>query len=295
MAKRNKEAHYRELGDLITRWRMKSHSSALALYRGENKESSKHVHKVFSFSYSSYADFERGVALPSIDQMLEIAAHFSEPREAAALAWARVQMPLDLRRLFSPYPSQGVALPDSKEGPKIPEGKVVPQLSLENTWVLGPAEREIFLKHPWIIDPLLLMAVEFPDPVAIEDLGGKEVLEILKPCIDQKRIHVNADGLRLHDPFFHLPRNREWQVVRRQNIIHAAKRMMEDIDPQSIDSGAVFQEAVTRKLTAEEARALVTHLDRIKDTFFKTQPEGRRETYSFAAVLAPRPLKVKRG
>ncbi len=286
MAKRHLKPIFQDLGELIVKWRGIDHASALAVYRTHDKP--------FSFSYSSYADFERGVALPSLDQALEIAAFFKQSREAMALAWVKAQMPADLKGVFSPHPSSGLDLPiaaPAEHQTVAQHNKNVAPLSLENTWILSPLERDLMLKHPWIIDTFLQLALEYPDSIPPENLGPPEVLEILAPCLQQGRIVKTLSGYKLNDPYFYLPRTKDWQQVRKQNLLRAASQMMETMRPEDLEDKTAYQDVVTRKLTRAEAQALVAHLEKIKDSFFKTSPHGVREVYSFSAVLAPRRFK----
>ncbi|MGZ3697485.1 MAG: hypothetical protein ACXWP5_05230, partial [Bdellovibrionota bacterium] len=138
MAVRKDDRPYLALGQLLESWRRTKFRSALALFKATK----------FSFSYAAYADFERGVTLPSIDAIVELAHFLKQEPSQAALLWARLQMPTkQLQELFlfeRRKRARDVPAPATEEKSPAP--------SFENTWVFGPRERALLLKHPWFWD-----------------------------------------------------------------------------------------------------------------------------------------------
>lgn len=288
MAQRNQERPFQKLGAIIESWRAGRFKSALSLYKQHAKN------KPFSFSYSTYADFERGVTLPSISQILEIADHFEQDRAQVALLWAQIQMPPDLKYLFNP--EAAAPFPTMAASPSLPvdEDAVAP-LSLENTWVLGPQEHKLLKQRPDLIDALLHLAVEYPRWQSSEALGGPDVTKLLESFVKEGRILEDAGNFRLKDPFFHIPKSREWKEVRVNNARRAFSRIMEDLDDAQLSAGTGFHGVVTRKLTAEEAQKLTALLQTVEKEMLSTKPGGKRRIYSFMAALGPRKLRPDSG
>ena len=287
MAQRHQQRPFQELGVIITSWRSPRFKSALALYKQGAKG------KPFSFSYSTYADFERGVTLPSIHQILEIADYFEQDRALAALHWVQIQMPSDLKALFNPQAAAAFPTntPIRHHPPSYEDEEGVPPLSLENTWVLGPQEHKLLREHPTLIDALLLMAVEYPHSQSTEALGGTAVVKALEPFVNEGRILKDGDALRLKDPFFHIPKSKEWKQTRENNAMRAFAKIMAGLDDTQLSAGLGFHGVVTRKLTAEEAQRLSAMLRSVENDMLSTRPGGKRRVYSFMAALGPRKLE----
>ena len=215
MARRNQDRPYRELGDLLRSWREPQYRSALALTRD---------HK-FSFSYSTYADMEKGAALPTIEQLIEVADFFNQPLEDAVFTWARVQMPSEqLQRLFRTRQNQTARALYQRTGDKP---------TPENSWVLGPADLDLLLKVPMLNELLNCLTRQHPEEVPFRDLdlqglSADEFCEqYLNLWLNTGYMQRSKSGLRLRYPHIYVPRTGEFLKLRQKSVSRAVERIFQ--------------------------------------------------------------------
>ncbi len=70
----------------------------------------------------------------------------------------------------------------------------------------------------------------------------------------------------------------------------AITQMTKDLAPATLAQGTAFHDVITRKLTTQEAAALSAKLTEVRQFLLATPFTGKRETYTFVGVLAPRKL-----
>ncbi|OFZ18991.1 MAG: hypothetical protein A2X94_13665 [Bdellovibrionales bacterium GWB1_55_8] len=245
---------------------------------------------MFSFHYSVYADFERGATLPSIEALLEIAQFLRQDPEAAVLLWCKVQMPEEkLKRLFTPErrkQSRELAEPAAPARASEAPG-------FENTWVLGPAERERLEKFPWIWEVLLSLSMRFPSELAPERMArlvGVSVDELLSqllaPWLQSGYLMQSERGIRLKFPHLHIPKTPEWNLVREKNVHRAAADILKDVSHRGL---------IHRPLTPSQLARWTQRLREL-ETEFKADPyldsdeSGAPVTVAWIQLLGKRNL-----
>ncbi|MBY0472647.1 hypothetical protein K2X30_15890 [bacterium] len=263
MPVRKKDRPYLDLGNLFEKWRSRKFSSALKLFQETE----------FSFSYSAYTDFERGVTLPSVPAVVEIAKKLGQEPDLALLLWARVQMPSSrLRALF-----------DKRNTPK--EKTAQQQPNFENTWVFAASEKSQLEKSPWLWDLVILLAISFPHEVSLNELmrtgkgiARQELLNAVQPWIGAGHIQQTKSGLQLVKRYVHLPKTEEWETIRLANF----KRAVESIT-------VPYRTLLHRGLTAEEARAWTKRLGELEQEFLSTgsyDQDRKERTHSEFKIFA---------
>ncbi len=286
MATRVKGKKFLELGEILQKWREPEHRSALALFRDRKAK--------FTFSYSSYADFERGATLPTPEILIELALFFKQDPSLALLTWAKVQMPSrEYRQVFD---NRGASRSD--KAPDYAQMGTPP--SFENTWVFGPAELKTLQKHPWLWDLCLILATRYTDEIPFSKMILPEGVTPEKLCsdhlrdwIDRNCIIASETGLKLHYRHIHLPRTSEWEQIRLSNLQRALQNLSENISQSILNEGLAYRELVHRSLTPEQAKRWSAELKKF-EAAFKADPyvddHSRNQTHAFMAVLGPRKL-----
>ncbi|MCM2278649.1 MAG: hypothetical protein NDJ89_11300 [Oligoflexia bacterium] len=288
MATRKKGQPYRELGIVLEKWRRGKFRSALALFK-EAK---------FSFSYSTYADFERGVTLPSPVELVELARFFGETPHDALLSWARVQMPSrETKAIFSPV--TGVL---KKAKDFVPEARSATAPNFENTWVFGDSERKLLLARPWLWEACQSLMSVYPDEAPFDEIplpAGEDARAALATWISEGKIHASETGLKLARPHLYLPRAPEWEEVRRGNYERAFAQVLGGLSPEAAQKGEGFRGLSHRALTQAQLKAWVEELRRVEreflaDPLVPRAPGEEEPTYALMMVLGPRPLRARR-
>lgn len=249
---------YAELGEVLQSWRKEKFSSALSFFKQQT----------FKVSYSVYANFERGKVLPTPEFLTDFAAIFEKSPAELMYTWAKVQMPnQELRALFEVKPRavMQTAIEDS-----------VPPPDLENTYVMGSVELKIMLKHPWVWDIISALTVRFPNEIPFHEIKLPRgifrktlIEEILKVPIAAEKIIVSETGIRLATPHAHIPKSKEWDEVRKNNMIQAVDDIF--VLPKYESCRRLIQ----RSLTPEQAEywqgEILRFIDHFKgDTYYQT-------------------------
>lgn len=283
---------YAELGDLLARWRGERHRSALAFHRAGR----------FSFSYSTYADYERGASLPVPAEILEVARSTGHSPDEAIWVWGRVQMPTrELRKLFS----RAEAPAPSRE--QLEEEAQSREPDFENTWVLAEPDRRALLDHPWLWKCVLALVARFPRALPIErlplptDVTPTEARRALKPWLERGALESLREGVRLASQHVHLPRGADWEEVRRNNYRLAAQELLAGIAPPQLEALRAFRSLTHRPLTDGQLEAWIRSLRRLEREFLSepyvsSAGETAESPYGLMIVLGRRELwRKKRG
>lgn len=288
MSNRKNHLPYRELGRLLEDWRSTRFRSALALFREAR----------FSFSYYTYADWERGALLPGIDGILELARYFKVDERPAILRWAEVQMPSPRLKSLFRQGQPGLAAPEAPAG----EAETAAP-TFENTWVFGPREQEAIKRHPWFFDLCMRLAGAHPNALSYKELGMRKQAELdefvrhrLQPWIAQGRMTYKDKRLSLAAPHFHLPKTGGWQETRQLNLKRAFERVTAKIDSKALAEGRASREVITRTLTGGQITAWSERLGALATEFLSLPYETGAEpalTYSFIALFGERVLTIK--
>jgi hypothetical protein len=294
METKKKTNQFRELGAKLEEWRSEQYRSCLALYKEAG----------LSFVYETYVSFEKGKTLPSPSQLVEIAHRFQKDPRVVLLIWAKVQMPLSsLDELFD---TEMYRLEKKSENPNLkqPKGGVItPERSLENTWIMNLSDRNVLLAHPWLWNvctalgnafPLETKFSEFVLPEGFVSSSGapaSELVELLKPWIENQFIVKTASGLRLRLPYIQIPRTEEWEELRRKifsltvDSIHAAENQV------------LYRFVYQRALTAEQADEWVKRIKSVEHDY-STEPHimspaelKENQTHVLAVAFGKRRLK----
>jgi len=224
MAIRKKGNPYQELGEYIKEKRFAKYRFANALYK-EAK---------FSFSYSTYVDFEKGAILPSVENLIEISRFLQINVFDIVLLWAQVQMPInELKDLFK-YRRR----PREKD-PQKNIGK--DGLTFENTWVFNSMDREILIKAPWLWNVCVHLSLNFPKFVPVEDITRPDdisavdlVNKYLYEWIKAGHIINKGNKLCLKLPHNYLPKTDEWKEVRDNNVRNINEELIESITTKKL-------------------------------------------------------------
>ena len=276
MANRDPKASYRELGEFLKQKRQQKFRSALEFFRQVE----------FSFSYSLYADFEKGVALPSIDMMLELAKYFGIPEAEAAILWAKVQMPNGtLKQVFTFVPTKYTEEKKQKHIDESPD--------FENTWVFGPQELKVLKKTPELWDLCLLLAQSYPEEIAFSEIHLNK--GTFKDWIRSGHLTMSKKGVALQCQHIYLPRTQEWDEVRRNNIKRASSDLLANISARDIQQARGYREIIHRQLSAEQIEQIVTKLKTL-EAEFKTIPyskskDSQNQMQALILILGKRSLK----
>lgn len=268
MAKRKLDAPYEELGKIIVGWRKTRHRSALALYKEQK----------LSFSYSTYVDYERGVSLPRVEDLVEIALAFSQDASEAVRLWAMVQMPTpELREVFRI--DRRLEKNRKAEAPKTREA----QPDFETTWVFGPNDYQLFVANPWLWDVILLLCTTFPEELPYARLkGGKEVAKNLNQTIrhwlDSGYVIASDTGIRLRLPNVYVPNTPDWFALRNQNIERALHGIFADLTEEKLRKKDAFRDSINCTLSPAQLELWVDKLRELGADF-------RASTESFPATL----------
>ncbi len=282
MASRQKARPYRELGALLEGWRDGRYNSALALFK-ENK---------FSFSYTLYTEFEKGVTLPPVAALLELVAYFKQSPDKALLLWAKVQVPKPYQKVF-----EMPAIPEADQ-----EREESHSPSFDNTWVFGHDELARLKISPWLWELLLAASVAYPLEVPLEelpcpsDVAIKDVLEgDLRSWIDHRFLLCSENGLRLRLPHIHIPKSEEWMEVRNGNTRRALDALLDATSYEAQAKGGAYRELIHRPLTQRQAQKWVTVLRNLENQFkaepYLDDPSRTDSTHALLVVFSARPLK----
>lgn len=288
MSNRKKDCPYRELGRTLEDWRVARFRSVLAMFREAR----------FSFSYYTYADYERGALLPSVADIVELAKYFNVDERQAVLRWAEVQMPsFRLKSLFS-QTSQGLAARLPREESREPEDKQKGP-SFENTWVFGNQEQTAIRKFAWFFELCQRLAMAHPKGLSAVDLGFKKQAELdhlvrdhLQPWIAQGRMVFQQKRLFLTNPHIHLPKTGPWQEIREINLERVIGRLSKTINNHAIQTHRAHREIVTRTLSGEQIEFWAKRLHEI-EAEFKAIPyidEGTQKVYSYVSIFGERTM-----
>lgn len=273
------------LGELLEQWRDERYRSALALFK-EAK---------LSFSYSVYADFERGVTLPSVEALLEIAKFFGKDPAEAILLWAQVQMPSpELKALFATRASSRVPHPS-------PSNVVAPP-SLDNTWVFGPKEKPLLKKSPWLAEVLIALLNRFPEELPFSDVPAPKtvtaaalVKKVITPWITGGFVAATKTGIRLTHRHLYIPRTNDWDEIRVQNLRRALDAILKRANSELYNQDLCYFEVSHRQFTQEQAKQWIAQLRRMEKEYksmpYVKNPSGEDRTHALVMVFGPRKLK----
>lgn len=292
MATRLNNRPYRKLGELLRAWREEKFKSALSLFKTAK----------FSFSYYSYADFERGVSLPSVEVLLEVVDFLGKDQRQAVAVWAECQMPNDeLKRLFS-------ALIPRRDEESPPASKVERNIvsslkpSFENTWVFGPEDHRILKKAPWLWELCLSLSMFYPEEIKFSQLDlpagitGKALLgRHLRPWLEAGKIIQTKDGLKLHYEHLHLPQTDDWNEIRKGNLHRAMSQLLEAISPRSIAEKHACRDLIHRPFSHTQVEKWTKRFGQIiEEMLADPYPKSDAPTYAFTLLFGPRTLLVKK-
>jgi hypothetical protein len=284
-----KKLQWVEFGRTLEDWRSQHFRSALAFCNTHG----------LSVSYKAYADFERGVALPSMNVLLEVAKHLKVGPLLAALRWTEVQMPdaslKDYFRSLQTAESAGKfgSRNAKKESPRF-----------DNTWVMGPADQELLKKNPWLIDLVFGLLPTFPAEKSFTDIvlpRGVPVKELLnkqlKDWIKGGYLIASKKGIRLRYPFVQIPDNDEWFEFRQKNFERVAQVVLGNLEPHTLRQSS-YREILTRTMTPDRAKDWVKALTDLAEKFgsneFTASPaSAEKGQYSMLLLFGPR-QKTKR-
>jgi len=278
------DRRFEKLGELLESWRKAKFRSASELFR-EAK---------LPFSYSSYIEFERGVSLPSVAQLMELARVLGGDPAEGALVWAEVQMPNEaLRSLFR---RAGQAPLVSQSAPAEPP--------IENRWVFGRAEHDFLVKEPWFFEFCLKLVLAHPNEVGFQELGLSDPAEFsrfqekfLKPWILLGRLEITEKGIRAKEPHLLIPHSPDWAEIRSANFKRAYDNLQGKISADTIRRRLAFREIATRSLRPEQVEAWIAALKEL-DARFRGLPGAEEPTggdnlpHSLLIAFGPRDLAL---
>ncbi len=286
MSKRNQGNPFIEMGNLIRSWREEKYKSARAMFMDAK----------FSFSYSYYADFEKGAACPTPENLIELASHFKKEVYDAVILWSSVQMPTeDLRNLFqSRRKSRAERESISHKTEKF---------DFENTWVFSEKDMEILIQTPWLWEVCIVLGMEHPEVVSInsvhlpQDVKPHELLDnYLKYWIEAGRIIVKNDKIKLALPHIYIPFNDKGKKVRENNTKRVGNELIKNITQEMIDTKKAYNLLGHRPLTPGQAKKWVSILQNMEANFkeekyisSKEDPESK--CYAISILFSPRELK----
>lgn len=287
MTERKKNFPYLELGTTLQIWRSEQYRTAQKFH-----EAAK-----LSFSYSAYAAIERGATLPSPEALEEITKALGEDLGEALLVWARVQMPTQrMKDVFSKDRLRAQKSDDAK--PKKLNQPDAP--SFENTWVFGPADRELFLEHPWLWGVCQLMSVAYPGEVPYSDfrlpqgMDHKRLAKHLKPWIQSGHIVASNTGLKIAAPFIYLPKSKDWMVIRTNNLKIAFDDLIAAGNFEEVQAGRAHRGLIHRPLTLDQATRWIERLGEL-EAEFKAEPYPKKDieqqTHALVLLFGTRNLK----
>lgn len=288
MSPRKKTSPYAETGALLEGWRSEKFRSALAMFKAGK----------FSFSYSAYADFERGVALPVVDILLELAKFHGKDEIDAVLAWAAAQMPTEkLKTVFrSRSQKRGAAAVETLDTSTKPP-------SLDNTWVFTLKDRALFDHSPWLADLCLQLVSAHPAAVSLRELGFKSKAGFkkfkrayLSDWIAQGHILETADGLKIAKPHYHFPKSAEWHDLRRKMFLRMSEVVTSTISADQLEAGAAQQLLLTRSFSSGQVARWATRIKDLEKTFLGDPYEEATSTpddlFSLILVFGHRDLRI---
>lgn len=99
--------------------------------------------------------------------------------------------------------------------------QILTEAQLEDKWIFTDLEFDIVRKYPWILEIVIALQMVYPSAIKLSDLGLDSRAEIqkfleryLETFIQNRRIFLERDSLRLAKPDFHFPRTAKWEQVR---------------------------------------------------------------------------------
>ncbi len=267
-----------EFAEELKKWRAIKYKSALELF---NKET-------FSFSYRVYSGFERGEALPTVKQLLEITDTLNIDAIEASLLWVRTQMPREeLKKVF-----QG------RQKPRIEVStKPTPPL-VESTWFFGPPERKILLKTPWLWDIIVFLSLNYPKEFDACDLPYPKNVDpnklfdtYLKTWITDGHIIKIKNKIKLRVPNAYLPKSSEWNAIRQNNLKRGIDHVFTKASDEMLIEGKIIQMSIQRPLTKDQSDAWLKRFQEIepefiKGPYLKSAPDAKN--YGLYIVFGPR-------
>jgi hypothetical protein len=273
---RKREFKFAELGKLLTEWREQNHRSAVQFNKAGK----------FSFSYSKYADFERGQALPTPEELVEIARFIKKDAFDAIRVWVKVQMPTE--ELAQRIPELE-AVDAHTHGSEDPADLAPP--TMDNTWVLGPTELSLLKTNPEIWDLFLCLSMDYPKEVSFKELGMSSAAELLKPWIKTGHLIASKTGVRMKYRHVHLPRSEEWNQIRIGNLKRALHAVTKEIGVEDLATGRAYRELIHRSFSPADALKWTKRLRKLEEDF-KAAPyrEEKKVSHCLLMVFGPRTL-----
>jgi len=287
MSRRKKNFPYLELGSLLQSWRKERFDTAKDLW----------IDAKLNFSYSRYADFERGVSLPSIENLIEIAKYHGKEMFDVALIWAEVQMPeQELRDLF-----QSRRKPrEKKQDIDIDSEPKSAAPSFQNTWVFSPAEIKHVTENLWLLDVCNALITGFPNKIALKELLiPKEIKidllekEYLKPWIQSGHMILSEKGLSLRVPHIYIPKTPEWEEGRKNNIRRVNEHLLSNVTQEMMDLEEAYRFLMHRPLTKNQIKKWVKRVkefesDFSNDLLVNSKEDSSVKSYALYLALGPR-------
>lgn len=289
MANRKQNSPYSDLGTTLREARAEQYRSSRQFV----------LQKQPSFSYSTYADLEKGVSLPSMEQLLEISDLLNIEPIPLLLQWLRVQIPFpELRAVFegkalhtliSSATSVHLSNPASDDQRIKEEHKP----RLENSWIFGPGDLKLFQSHPWLWTMIHLLCQNFPETVPVaeflpEEVSAREFWQnIANRWLSAEYLIREKNSVRLLYPHVKVPNSPQWEAAKRQNTLRAFSEIV---------AGEGDCHAITRTLTPEQVATWEVKVQQLYNEFKNTdyQSQVGDPLYVLAVGFGARKLKSRK-
>ncbi len=282
---------YLEFGLCLQKWREARFRSALEFFREKDVP--------IQLSYRSYVDFEKGVALPAPEVVVQLARYFQQDPKPAVFLWAKVQMPTpELRAAFDMTTAQAQGVPFERRKADRKESSENP--NFENTWVFGLAELKVLTRTPWLWDLCSVLVTHFPNEVKFSSLKFPDEVtaqelckKLIKDWIENGYIEATKTGLKINYQHLQIPKTEAWNQVRREN----AQRAFHDVQDQTTqaqwDAQTAYRTLIHRSMTQEQAKRWVAEIKRLEaelrgDSY--AAENSKNQNYAFLGLLGPRKI-----
>ncbi|MBI3542057.1 MAG: hypothetical protein HY075_02105 [Deltaproteobacteria bacterium] len=278
------EPEYSELGKVLRGWRTPHFRSLLEFYEaGKNG---------FSFSYSVYSCYERGIKEAPPNVIEEVAGFLKVDPMPALVAWMLPKLGSESLKArvasLSSTPVEGwpAGAAPRAEGERRIDSNSIPLQEVDNTWVFDASERKLVEAKPWLIDFVIGIATRYPDPLPFEELGLESDAAVkafvkthLDRWVEDERIAVDwkGRGFRFVKRHIHFPKTEAWQKIRMHMLREAVDDMAPRLTPEAIQARRVHRTLTTRILTKDQQQELVGRLARIERDFFSMPFKGNSD------------------
>lgn len=249
--------------------------------------------KDLGVSYPQYSRYESGEQLPSLEGLLRIqsALELSLPEVLKTWLDAQVTSNDDRRKISEACIHGDRATPSKGVNDAVPLDQVIVfNRSHLQVFARSPSYRDLFTyvnafgQESPVKPAEAAASLELDIDQAtsmLQELAGMGVLE-------EREDHAFYASKRL----FYFPDDAEFFELRRRNLQHNLDAVLKDISLEDLSAKSAYRQVVTRELSEEQVRELVSHLEATAHRMLMQPERQASRVYSLCMVFGARFARV---